>query len=73
MPLFAARHVTATQSPLPGVRSGKSFELMAHYCSFCREQVLHTVLEKMGTPEHLSAGLASVLLQCNACQAFSLR
>ena len=55
------------------VQPGKSFELMAHYCSFCEEQVLHTVLEKMGAPEHVATGLASVLLQCNACQAFALR
>lgn len=55
------------------VQPGKSFELMAHYCSFCEEQVLHTVLEKLGAPEPVAAGLASVLLQCNACQAFALR
>jgi hypothetical protein len=43
------------------------------YQTFCREQVLHTVLEKMGAAEHIRAGLTSVLLQCNTCQAFSLR
>ena len=73
MPLFATGYVPAPQSSLPSVRSGKSFELMAQYCSFCREQVLHTVMEKMGAPKHVRAGLASVLLQCNACQTFSLR
>ncbi len=61
--------------PATARRTGpvKSFELMAHHCSFCGEQVLHTVLDKMGAPEHVAAGLASVLLQCNACEAFSLR
>lgn len=63
----------ATPTASAKVQPGKSFELMAHYCSFCEEQVLHTVLEKMGAPEHVAAGLASVLLQCNACQAFALR
>jgi hypothetical protein len=68
-----AGFLPATPIPAAGVQSGKSFELTAHYCSFCRKQVLHTVLEKMGAREHISAGLASVLLQCNACEAFALR
>jgi hypothetical protein len=66
--LLPAARAIPTKAP-----SGQSYELMAHYCSFCEEQVLHTVLEKIGATEHVAAGLASVLLQCNACQAFALR
>ncbi len=67
-----AGFLPAVAMPSTEVVSSKSFELTAHHCSFCRKQVLHTVLEKIGPPEHVAAGLASVLLQCNACAAFSL-
>jgi hypothetical protein len=73
MQLFSAGFIPAIPLIAAGTESGKSFELTAHHCSFCRRQVLHTVLETVTSQEYVTVSLASVLLQCNACGAFSLR
>jgi hypothetical protein len=53
--------------------SDKTFELSQHYCSFCQRIVMHSVLEKVNSPEQTTPGAVSWLLQCKACGAFSLQ
>ena len=57
----------------PPSSSAKTFELSQQYCSFCQRTVLHSVLEKVNSPEQTAPGGASWLLQCKGCGAFSLQ
>jgi hypothetical protein len=70
LPHFPSNAAPGAETPPP---SAKTFELSQQYCSFCQRTVLHSVLEKVTTPEQANPGAVSLLLQCKGCGAFSLR
>ena len=70
LPHLLPNAAPGAETPPP---SAKTFELSQQYCSFCQRTVLHSVLEKVTTPEQANPGAVSLLLQCKGCGAFSLR
>jgi ribosomal protein L44E len=64
---------SATGGPHRPAPPGKTFELGQYYCSFCKQRVLHSVLEKVQPQEQVAEGTVVLLLECKTCGAFSLQ